>query len=175
MINNGLDIDIFIPHKNIERRKFRLITTASADVPLKGLDYSLMALSALKDKYPDIELIVIGKIKKDGHTSKLIKRLGIKDSIKFKTDLSKEEIAKEYAKSSISIVSSLYEGFGYPVIEAMSCAVPLVAANTSSIPELVGDYATLIPAKSSKELAESIKDIFSDYLIKILLKPADNI
>ena len=164
MINNGLDIDIFIPHKNIERRKFRLITTASADVPLKGLDYSLMALSALKDKYPDIELIVIGKIKKDGHTSKLIKRLGIKDSIKFKTDLSKEEIAKEYAKSSISIVSSLYEGFGYPVIEAMSCAVPLVAANTSSIPELVGDYATLIPAKSSKELAESIKDIFSDYL-----------
>lgn len=164
VINNGLDIDIFIPHKNIERRKFRLITTASADVPLKGLDYSLMALSALKDKYPDIELIVIGKIKKDGHTSKLIKRLGIKDSIKFKTDLSKEEIAKEYAKSSISIVSSLYEGFGYPVIEAMSCAVPLVAANTSSIPELVGDYATLIPAKSSKELAESIKDIFSDYL-----------
>jgi glycosyltransferase involved in cell wall biosynthesis len=164
VINNGLDIDIFIPHKNIERRKFRLITTASADVPLKGLDYSLMALSALKDKYPDIELIVIGKIKKDGHTSKLIKRLGIKDSIKFKTDLSKEEIAKEYAKSSISIVSSLYEGFGYPVIEAMSCAVPLVAANTSSIPELVGDYATLIPAQSSKELAESIKDIFSDYL-----------
>ena len=164
VINNGLDIDIFIPHKNIERRKFRLITTASADVPLKGLDYSLMALSALKNKYPDIELIVIGKIKKDGHTSKLIKRLGIKDSIKFKTDLSKEEIAKEYAKSSISIVSSLYEGFGYPVIEAMSCAVPLVAANTSSIPELVGDYATLIPAKSSKELAESIKDIFSDYL-----------
>ena len=78
MINNGLDIDIFIPYKNIERRKFRLITTASADVPLKGLDYSLMALSALKDKYPDIELIVIGKIKKDGHTSKLIKRLGIK-------------------------------------------------------------------------------------------------
>jgi glycosyltransferase involved in cell wall biosynthesis len=164
VINNGRDIDIFIPHKNIERRKFRMITTASADVPLKGLDYSLMALSSLKDKYPYIELIVIGKIKKDGHTSKLIKGLGIKDSIKFKTDLSKEEIAKEYAKSSISIVSSLYEGFGYPVIEAMSCAVPLVAANTSSIPELVGDYATLIPAKSSKELAESIKDIFSDYL-----------
>ena len=48
VINNGLDIDIFIPHNNIERRKFRLITTASADVPLKGLDYSLMALSALK-------------------------------------------------------------------------------------------------------------------------------
>ena len=93
-----------------------------------------------------------------------LKGLALKDSIKFKTDLSKEEIAKEYAKSSISIVSSLYEGFGYPVIEAMSCAVPLVAANTSSIPELVGDYATLIPAKSSKELAESIKDIFSDYL-----------
>ncbi|MDA9353599.1 glycosyltransferase, partial [Gammaproteobacteria bacterium] len=77
--------------------------------------------------------------------------------------LTKDEIAKEYAKSSISLVSSLYEGFGYPVIEAMSCGVPLIAANTSSIPELVDEFAILIPAQDSKTQIDSIKSVIKNY------------
>jgi glycosyltransferase involved in cell wall biosynthesis len=60
-------------------------------------------------------------------------------------------------------VTSLYEGFGYPVIEAMSCEVPLIATNVSSIPELVGDYAKLIPAKNANELSNAIRSILHDY------------
>ncbi|MDB9984585.1 glycosyltransferase family 4 protein [Gammaproteobacteria bacterium] len=163
VIHNGLDVDIFIPYSNIKRDQLRLITTASADVPLKGLDYTLEALSILKKEFCDINLVVIGKLKQEGHTSRLIKRLGLENSIQFKTNLTKKEIAEEYACSSIAIVSSLYEGFGYPVIEAMSCSVPLIATNTSSIPELVGDYATLIPSRDSTSLAKSIKLVISDY------------
>ena len=163
VIHNGLDVDIFIPYSNIKRDQLRLITTASADVPLKGLDYTLEALSFLKKEFCDINLVVIGKLKQEGHTSRLIKRLGLENNIQFKTNLTKKEIAEEYACSSIAIVSSLYEGFGYPVIEAMSCSVPLIAANTSSIPELVGDYATLIPSRDSTSLAKSIKLVISDY------------
>jgi len=163
VIHNGLDVDIFIPYSNIKRDQLSLITTASADVPLKGLDYTLEALSFLKKEFCDINLVVIGKLKQEGHTSRLIKRLGLENIIQFKTNLTKKEIAEEYACSSIAIVSSLYEGFGYPVIEAMSCSVPLIAANTSSIPELVGDYATLIPSRDSTSLAKSIKLVISDY------------
>ena len=163
VINNGLDIDIFIPYKEIERNPTKLITTASADVALKGLDYSLKSLASLVNDFPEISLLVIGKMKKDGHTSRLIDELGIKDNVAFKTDLTKEEIAKEYASSSIAIVSSLYEGFGYPVIEAMSCEIPLIATNVSSIPELVGDYAKLIPAKNANELSSAIRNILDDY------------
>ena len=163
VINNGLDIDIFIPYKEIKRDSFKLITTASADVALKGLDYSLKSLASLANDFPEISLLVIGKMKKGGHTSRLIDELGIKDKVSFKTGLTKEEIAKEYASSSIAIVSSLYEGFGYPVIEAMSCEVPLIATNVSSIPELVGDYAKLIPAKNANELSNAIKNILHDY------------
>ena len=163
VIHNGLDVDIFIPYSNIKRDQLRLITTASADVPLKGLDYTLEALSILKKEFCEINLVIIGKLKQEGHTSRLIKRLGLENSIQFKTNLTKKEIAEEYACSSIAIVSSLYEGFGYPVIEAMSCSVPLIAANTSSIPELVGDYATLIPSRDSTSLAKSIKLVISDY------------
>jgi glycosyltransferase involved in cell wall biosynthesis len=163
VINNGLDIDIFIPYKEIRRNPTKLITTASADVALKGLDYTLKSLASLVNDFPEISLLVIGKMKKGGHTSRLIDELGIKDIVFFKTGLSKEEIAKEYASSSIAIVSSLYEGFGYPVIEAMSCEVPLIATDVSSIPELVCDYAKLIPAKNTNELSNAIRDILHDY------------
>jgi len=163
VIHNGLDVNIFVPYEDIRRDPFKLITTASADVPLKGLDYTLTALSILKNEFQNMNLTVIGKLKKDGHTSRLIEKLGISDSIVFKTNLTKKEIAEEYAKSSVAIVSSLYEGFGYPVIEAMSCSTPLIAANTSSIPELIGNYATLIPPKDSTSLANSIKLIINNY------------
>jgi glycosyltransferase involved in cell wall biosynthesis len=163
VINNGLDIDIFIPYKEIKRNPTKLITTASADVALKGLDYTLKSLASLVNDFPEISLLVIGKMKKGGHTSRLIDELGVKDIVFFKTGLSKEEIAKEYASSSIAIVSSLYEGFGYPVIEAMSCEVPLIATNVSSIPELVDDYATLIPAKNTNKLSNAIRDILHNY------------
>ena len=56
IINNGLDANEFIPIKEIKRIPFRLITTASADVPLKGLDYSLKALEILKKEFPKIHL-----------------------------------------------------------------------------------------------------------------------
>ena len=163
VIQNGLDIDVFRPYKEILRNPLRLITTASADVPLKGLDYTLKSLAELKKDFPGIHLIVIGKLKEEGHTARLIEKLNIQDEVTFKTNLTKEEIAKEYAKSSISLVSSLYEGFGYPVIEAMSCGVPLIAANTSSIPELVGEFASLIPAKDTKAQIESIKNVIQKY------------
>ena len=163
VINNGLDIDIFTPYKEIKRIPFKLITTASADVALKGLDYTLKSLFILSKEFSEISLLVIGKMKNDGHTSRLIDELSIQDRVTFKTDLTKEEIAKEYASSSIAIVSSLYEGFGYPVIEAMSCEIPLVATNTASIPELVGEFASLVSPKSENELSESIKNIFNNY------------
>ena len=163
VINNGLDTDEFSPIKGTERNKFRLITTASADVPLKGLDYTLKALNILKNDFPEIQLIIIGSIKKGGHTQKLIKKLNLEQYVIFKTNISKKDIKELYAESSIALVSSLYEGFGYPVIEAMSCEVPLIATNVSSIPELTSKYALLIDPKNSEMISAGVKDILSNY------------
>ena len=163
VVNNGLDTNEFSPIPRSKRNKNRLITTASADVPLKGLDYSLNAIKILKEKYPDIHLIVIGDFKKGGHTERLIQDLGIKENVFFKKNISKAEICELYSSSSIAIVSSLYEGFGYPVIEAMSCEVPLIATDVSSIPELVGDFAKLVKPKDSKQISDAVKEILLDY------------
>mgnify|MGYP003323635134 FL=1 len=163
VINNGLDTEEFSPIEESVRDLNRLITTASADVPLKGLDYSLKALKILKKDNPNIHLIVIGSPKKGGHTERLIKELNIEDDVFFKKHISKEEIRKLYSTSSVAIVSSLYEGFGYPVIEAMSCEVPLIATNVSSIPELVGKYGILIDPKDENLLSHKIKNVLSNY------------
>jgi len=163
VINNGLDTQEFFPVPNSARDKNRLITTASADVPLKGLDYSLKALKLLKEENPKIHLIVIGGYKKDGHTERLIKELGIKQNVIFKKNITKNEITQLYSTSSVAIVSSLYEGFGYPVIEAMSCEVPIIATNVSSIPELVSDFGTLIEPKNENQLKENVLKVLENY------------
>ena len=163
VIHNAVDSNIFRPYPEIKNLSQRLITTASADVPLKGLDFSLYALADLSKEFQDIELLVIGTLRKGGHTDRLIKKLNLNDRVIFKTGISKDEIAQEYAKSSVAIVSSLYEGFGYPVAEAMSCSIPLIATEVASIPEITDNFAILIPPKDSDAIRDSIK--------KILLEP----
>ena len=163
VINNGIDTNEFSPVNEVTRNEFRLITTASADVPLKGLDFSLKALKKLKKDFPNMHLIVIGLIKKGGHTEKLIKKLDLENDVTFKSNLTKNEIKDCYSKSSIAIVSSLYEGFGYPVIEAMSCEVPLIATNVSSIPELTSEFAKLVDSKNEEMIYQSVKDILAEY------------
>ena len=91
------------------------------------------------------------------------------DRVSFKTNLTKSEIASEYARSNIAIVSSLYEGFGFPVGEAMACEIPLIATNVASIPEITSEYAELIEPADSIGIANAVQKIFTDY-DKYLLK-----
>ena len=160
VIPNGIDFNTFCALPNIVPRANGVITTASADVPLKGLDFSLHAIARLKSEYPDINLTVIGSPRAEGHTERLIKKLKLEEQVSFKTNLTKEEITHEYAKSSVAVVSSLYEGFGFPVGEAMACATPLVATNVASIPEITGSFAQLIPAEDAEAIYQGIKNIF---------------
>ena len=165
IIPNGIDSNTFTPLNSRDgfKNNFRIITTASADVPLKGLSFTLRAVHYLKDFYPEIHLTVIGQPKSGGYTERLIDELDISEYISFKTNLSKVEIAFEYACSSVAIVSSLYEGFGFPVGEAMACNVPLIATNVASIPEITSNYATLINAETSSEISDALEDIFKNY------------
>ena len=162
VIPNGIDHLSFSPLQEINRVPSQIITTASADVPLKGLDFTLHAVARLKEDYPQLKLVIIGSPKSGGHTERLIKRLQIDQNILYRSNLSRHDIAVEYAKSNVAIVSSLYEGFGFPVGEAMSCAIPLIATNVASIPEITQSYAELIPAESSDAIESAIRKIFAN-------------
>jgi glycosyltransferase involved in cell wall biosynthesis len=73
-------------------------------------------------------------------------------------------LAKLYRCSIALVYPSLYEGFGIPPLEAMSCGTPVIAANTSSIPEVVGDEGILFNPKSSDDLADILLSVLDNPL-----------
>ncbi len=132
----GVDPNLFKPLPGVQRLPGRLITTASADVALKGLTYLLEAIAKLRTER-DVHLTIISK-PKSGKSADLIKSLGLGDCINFVSGVSDERIVELYAESELAIVPSLYEGFSLPAIEAMSTGTCLVATDGGALPEVTG-------------------------------------
>jgi glycosyltransferase involved in cell wall biosynthesis len=160
----GVDPDLFKPVPGVTRVKGRLITTASADVTMKGLRYLLEAVAKLRTER-DIELVVIGRPKEGGKSAETIERLGLQQAVTFVSGVSEERILELYSEAELAVVPSLYEGFSLPAIEAMSCAVPLVATTGGALPEVVGDdgdTALLVAPGDSEALAAKIRSALDD-------------
>lgn len=132
----GVDPDLFRPISSISRKPGHLITTASADVALKGLSFLLEALAKLRTER-EVHLTIIGKAR-EGASADLIDSLGLRDCISFVSGVSDEKIVELYAESELAIVPSLYEGFSLPAIEAMSTGICLVATTGGALPEVTG-------------------------------------
>ena len=132
----GVDPELFKPLPHVARQPGRLITTASADVALKGLSYLLEAMAKLRTER-DIRLTIIGK-PRPGHSMDLIDSLGLKPYIDFVSGVTDERIVELYAEAELAVVPSLYEGFSLPAIEAMSTGICLVATDGGALPEVTG-------------------------------------
>ncbi len=153
----GVDPDLFKPLDHITRRPGRLITTASADVALKGLSYLLEAVAKLRTER-DVTLTIIGK-PRPGHSMDLIDSYGLAPHIEFVSGVSDERIVELYAEAEMAVVPSLYEGFSLPAIEAMCTGTPLVATDGGALPEVTGaDGETVLqcPAGDKDALAATI-------------------
>ena len=133
----GVDPELFRPLDGIARRPGHLITTASADVALKGLAYLLEAMAKLRADGRAVTLTIIGR-PKPGKSMDLIERYGLRDSIEFVSGVSDERIVELYAEAELAVVPSLYEGFSLPAIEAMCSGTPLVATDGGALPEVTG-------------------------------------
>ena len=160
-VMNGIDLNVFYPDSKIQKIPFKLVTVASADVPLKGLDYLLKALSDLALVYSDISLSIIGEQKKGGHTERLIKKLNLEKRVNFFSNLTQEELRKTYCEAELAIIPSLYEGFGFAAIEAMACGVPLISSSGGALPEVIKDTGIIIPPKNVKEIYNSVNFLLS--------------
>jgi glycosyltransferase involved in cell wall biosynthesis len=143
----GVDPDLFKPLDDVTRRPGRLITTASADVALKGLSYLLHAMAKLRTER-DVTLTIIGK-PRPGHSMDLIDSYGLAPHIEFVSGVSDERIVELYAEAEMAVVPSLYEGFSLPAIEAMCTGTPLVATDGGALPEVTGaDNDTVLQCRA---------------------------
>jgi glycosyltransferase involved in cell wall biosynthesis len=164
----GVDPELFRPIPGVERIPGRLITTASADVTMKGLAFLLEAVAKLRTER-DISLTVIGKKKEGGKSAETIDKLGLNDCIEFVTGVPDQRIYEMYSESELAVVPSLYEGFSLPAIEAMSCGIPLVATTGGALPEVVGNHnetALLVEPGDSEALAAMIATALDDKALR---------
>ncbi|MFP4649996.1 MAG: glycosyltransferase family 4 protein [Desulfobacterales bacterium] len=158
VVPNGINTDLFHPVPDIKREPNRIIVTNSADTPLKGLHHLLPAVAQIFAKRA-IKLIVVGTPRKNGMVEKLVRRLGIGNIVTFTGRISHEEFVRQYAKATMAVVPSVYEGFGLPAGEAMACAVPVISTTGGALPEVVGDAGVLVPPGDSGALKNAITDL----------------
>ncbi len=162
VVHNGIDTNQFYPCHDITPNPLQLISTASADQPLKGTTHLVRALATLRNKHPGIRLTIIGKPKPGGPTEALIEELQLQNAITFRGGIEAAEICKLYASACIAVVPSEYEGFGLPAGEAMACGVPVVSTDGGALPEVVGDAAVVVPAGDAMALANGIHELLTN-------------
>ena len=162
VVLNGIDLDSFNREERVEKKPYRIITTASADVPLKGLKFLIEAMTEIIEEIPEAHLMVLGTAKKEGDIAKQISRLNLEEKISFRSGLSQSEVVSLYLSSHICVIPSLYEGFGFGAGEAMACGLPLISTQSGGLKEVIGQDAVIIEAGSSKAIVKEVKDLFSN-------------
>ncbi len=133
--------------------------------PRKNLIRLIEAVSRIEN----LTLVIVGKHKGEGkegwkyeETLQSPSKLGIEDRVKFLGFVPSEDLSTILINAKVFVMPSLWEGFGIPVLEAMACQVPVIVANNSSLPEVVGKAGLLVDPYSVNQIEQAIRTIISD-------------
>lgn len=132
--------------------------------PRKNLNRMLMAFREVIDKgKPKLQLVIAGK---KGWLYKSIfdtvRELNLEDRVLFTDFISDKQLLTLYRNAIALVYSSVYEGFGFPLLEAMACGTPVITSNTSSLPEVAGDAAILVNPYAVDEITEAIERLLNN-------------
>lgn len=137
--------------------------------PYKNIRRMIEAFAAVK--LPELQLAIVGKgSKMDPDLKGLPASLGIADRVRFLGYVPDEDLVALYGGARAFIFPSLYEGFGFPVLEAMASGCPVVASTASSIPEVCGDAAEYIDPFSVASIVEGVRCVVSEPALQISMR-----
>ena len=106
---------------------------------------------------PDVMLVLVGgKGWLFDEIFTRVQALGLQDRVRFTGYVPDEDLPLWYNAASVLVLPSLYEGFGMPAVEAMACGTPVIAADSSSLPEAVGEAGLLFDPQNGTELADRL-------------------
>jgi glycosyltransferase involved in cell wall biosynthesis len=160
----GVDTDLFTPDPAVARVPGRIVTTASADVPLKGLVLLIEAVAKLATER-DVHLVVVGRAREASAADAALDRLGIRDRVEFRSGLTDDELVALLRSAQVAVVPSLYEGFSLPAAEAMAVGTPLVATTAGALPEVAGpdgEAALAVAPGDASALAQAVERVIDD-------------
>jgi glycosyltransferase involved in cell wall biosynthesis len=140
--------------------------------PRKNLPRLFEAFKLLKEKTNNsYQLVNVGK---QGWLYKeifeMINRYGLQEDIIFTKYVNEEDLVLLYNGAELFVYPSLYEGFGLPILEAMSCGTPVITSTVSSMPEVAGKAALLVDPLNSEEIAWTIYTVLTDTELKNRLR-----
>jgi len=161
VVPNGVDQSIFAPRADVRREDNLIVTTASADTPLKGLPVLIAAFAKIARDFPALRLAVIGRLRK-GPTRDAITAAHLQDRISFHSSLDQTQIAGLFCRAAMMVSPSLFEGFGLPAAEAMACAAPVIVSDGGALPEVAGDAALITPRGDAAALAGAMTRLLQD-------------
>jgi len=169
VVYEGYDASNFTPrHDPAVLRRYGLdhhqfILTVGDARSRKNLDRVVQAFASVKDKIPH-KLVMVGpKTEADvRHLTNLAGRCHVRDRVVLLNYVSYQELPIFYSSAALFMFLSLFEGFGLPILEAMACGAPVMASNTSSIPEVAGDAALLVDPFDVTAIGAAMVSMISD-------------
>ncbi|MER6329736.1 glycosyltransferase family 4 protein [Streptomyces sp. NPDC001034] len=165
VVHIGADTDLFAPDPAVPEVPGRIVTTSSADVPLKGLVFLVEALAKVRTEHPAAHLVVVGKRPEEGPVAQAIERYGLDGAVEFVKGISDAELVDLIRSAEVACVPSLYEGFSLPAAEAMATGTPLVATTGGAIPEVAGrdgETCLAVPPGDAGALAAGLGRLLGD-------------
>ncbi|MGE5140147.1 MAG: glycosyltransferase family 4 protein [Rudaea sp.] len=130
--------------------------------PRKGIDTLIGAFSQIASQTGH-DLVLAGR--KGWYAEQFaaqVRRLGLEKRVHFAEYVAAEDLPRIYNMASVFVLPSRYEGFGLPVLEALSCGTPVICSNASSLPEVVGTAGILVPPGDISGFAEAILGVLND-------------
>jgi len=147
--------------------------------PHKNVARIIEAFSALKGElakegtYPDLKLIVIGdEVSKNPDIRRAVIRSGVQHDVRFLGYVSIDVLRVFFDMAKVFVFPSLYEGFGLPPLEAMAHGTPVVASNTSALPEVVGNAALMVNPENVFEISRALLRVLTDQSLRERMKAA---
>jgi glycosyltransferase involved in cell wall biosynthesis len=136
--------------------------------PRKNVKNLLLAFERFKTETgSDFKFLIVGRKAWDfEEVDAAHAKMKFKDDVKFLGHTPPESLADIVASAYAMVYVSLFEGFGIPIIEALSCEVPVITSNTTSMPEAAGEAALLVNPLSVEDIAEAIKKMTLDTLLR---------
>jgi glycosyltransferase involved in cell wall biosynthesis len=171
VVYNGIDTQIYSRNEKASQKRDGLIMVGNTDDRKKGVLYLLKALQLLQKD--GLKLTIVDDAERHStytddvgplpsYGLKLVTKLNLDGLVHFTGRLTREELVQHYSAAQIAVVPSLYEGFGLPAAEAMSCGTPVIASTGGALPEVVGDAGMLVPSGRADVLAVAIKQLLND-------------
>ncbi|MGW3283090.1 glycosyltransferase family 4 protein [Streptomyces sp. NPDC001002] len=165
VVHIGANAELFSPDPSVPVVPGRIVTTSSADVPLKGLVFLVEALAKVRTEHPDAHLVVVGKRPAEGPVAQAMERYGLEGAVEFVKGISDAELVDLIRSAEVACVPSLYEGFSLPAAEAMATGTPLVATTGGAIPEVAGpdgETCLAVPPGDPGALAAGLSRLLGD-------------